>query len=208
MPWTAITQAEALGKRGLDLRNKYGITTIPALVLLDGEGAVLCQNAQQRLWEDPTGTYFPWQDPPVAPRLPWVGFDLVEHSLPDVARLSTPLQRPPGRPPPIAPVKSTPAQDSQYAKEAAIAHGDRGSSLRHQVLGASSAKTPGKTAQGVSAAGVFPAKEMKGLGQAQRDHVPKKGRATKTAIQQVGGPQPEPAPTPGPTWQPTLTTST
>jgi hypothetical protein len=156
--------AEALGKQRLDLQNKYGITAIPALVLLDREGAVLCQNAQQRLREDPTGTYFPWQNPLVAPRLSRVGFDLVEHLLLDVACLSTPLQRPLGRTPPFAPVKPTPAQDSQYAKEAAVAHGDCGSILCRQVLGASLAKMPGKTAQGVSPAWVFLAKEMKGLG--------------------------------------------
>jgi hypothetical protein len=208
MPWTAMTHAEAVGKRGLDLRNRFGIATIPALVLLDGEGAVICQNAQQRLREDPTGMYFPWQDPSVAPCLPRVGFDLVEYSLPDNACLATPLQRPPGRPPPFTSVKPTHTQNSKYAKEAAIAHGDRRLSLRHQALGPSLAKMPGQAAQGMSAAGVFLAKEMKGLGQAQRDRAPKKGRATKTATQQLEGPQPEPVPTPGPTLQPTLTTST
>ncbi len=163
MRWMAMTHAKAVGKRGLDVRNRFGITTIPALVLFDGEGAVLCQNAQQRLWEDPTGTYFPWQDPPVAPRLPRVGFDLMEHLLLDGACLATPLQRPPGRPPPFTSVKPTHAQNSQYAKKAAIAHRDSRSSLRHQALGLSLAKTPGQTAQGMSAPGVFPAEEMKGL---------------------------------------------
>ncbi len=65
---------------------------------------------------------FPWQDPPVAPRLPQVGFDL---GLPEGARLATPLKRPPGRPPLFTPGKPTQAQNSQYIKEAAIAHRNR-----------------------------------------------------------------------------------
>jgi hypothetical protein len=44
-----MLHAEATGARGLALRDKFAITTIPALVLLDGEGAVLCQNAHERL---------------------------------------------------------------------------------------------------------------------------------------------------------------
>ncbi len=59
MPWTAMTHDEASGKKGLDLLNKFGIRTIPALVLLDREGAVLCRDAQERLREDPTGQHFP-----------------------------------------------------------------------------------------------------------------------------------------------------
>ena len=49
MPWSAMLHAEATGARGLALRDKFAITTIPALVLLDGEGAVLCRNAHERL---------------------------------------------------------------------------------------------------------------------------------------------------------------
>jgi nucleoredoxin len=112
MPWTAMTHAKVSGKWGLALQDKFGVTTIPALVLLDREGAVLCQNAQDRLQEDPTGKY----DSLATPRLPLVGFDLVDHSWPDFACLSTPLQRPPGKPPTFAPVRPTLAQDSQYAK--------------------------------------------------------------------------------------------
>ena len=49
MPWVAITHADAAEKRGLALCKRFGITTTPALVLLDGEGAVLYQNAHERL---------------------------------------------------------------------------------------------------------------------------------------------------------------
>ncbi len=85
------------GVLGLNLRGKFGITTTPALILLDKEGAVLCQNAQDRLWEDPTGWNFPWQDPPATPRRPQIGFDLVEHSLPEAAPFYTHLPRPQGQ---------------------------------------------------------------------------------------------------------------
>ncbi len=146
MPWTAMTHDEASGKKGLDLLNKFGITTIPALVLLDGEGTVLCRDAQERLWEDPTGQQFPWQDPPAAPRLPQLRFNLVDNSWPDVACLLTPLPRPSGRPPQFATVRPSSIQDSQNKKEAAIAHGDRGLSHHLQMSGALLAKKPGKTA--------------------------------------------------------------
>jgi hypothetical protein len=55
MPWAAMLHAEAMGARGLALRDRWAITTIPALVLLDEEGAVLCRNAHERLREDPHG---------------------------------------------------------------------------------------------------------------------------------------------------------
>jgi hypothetical protein len=122
--------------------------------------------------------------------------------------LTTPLKRPPGRPPSFTPGKPTQTQNSQYIKEAAIAHRDRGSSLRHQRLGASSARMPGNTTQDGSAAGVVPAEEIKDRGGAQGCWAPKKGQAKQTTTQQLEIPQPEPAPTPGPTRQPTLTIST
>ena len=62
MPLAAMMHADTAGKRGLAPRERLGITTIPTLVLLDGEGAVLRQNAQEWLQEDPTGQQFPWWD--------------------------------------------------------------------------------------------------------------------------------------------------
>ena len=99
MPWSAMLHAEATGARGLALRDKFAITTIPALVLLDGEGAVLCRNAHERLRDDPLGKHIPWQSTPATPRIPRVDFDSVAHSRPDVASLGVPLRRPPGKPP-------------------------------------------------------------------------------------------------------------
>ena len=49
MPWAVMLHAKAMGARGLALRDKFAITTIPALVLLDGEGVVLCRKAHERL---------------------------------------------------------------------------------------------------------------------------------------------------------------
>ncbi len=196
MPWTAMTHNEESGKKGLDLLNKFGITTIPALVLLDGEGAVLCQDAQERLWQDPTGQHFPWQDPPAAPHLPRVGFNLMDNSWPDAAHLLTPLLRPSGRPPQFATVRPSSIQDSQNKKEAAIAHGDRGSSHCLQMLGASLAKKPGKTAV------VVPTEGRIDSSRACRDHVLDTGWAKKTATHPVVHPQPAPT-----TLQPTSTSS-
>jgi hypothetical protein len=99
MPWSAMLHAEATGARGLALRDKFAITTIPALVLLDGEGAVLCQNAHERLRDDPLGKHFSWMSPPAAPRVSRVDFDIVACSLPDRVSVEVPLRRPPGKPP-------------------------------------------------------------------------------------------------------------
>ena len=49
MPIAAMLHAKATGAWGLALRDKFAITTIPALVLLDGEGVVLCRKAHERL---------------------------------------------------------------------------------------------------------------------------------------------------------------
>jgi thiol-disulfide isomerase/thioredoxin len=122
MPWSAMLHAEATGARGLALRVKFAITTIPALVLLDGVGVVLCWNAHERLQDDPLGKHFPWQSTPAAPRIPQVDFDIVAHSRPDVASLGIPLQRPPGKPPPFGTVRTDSVPDP----------GDQGSSRQHR----------------------------------------------------------------------------
>ncbi len=108
MPWAAMLYADATGARGLALRDRFAITTIPALVLLDGEGAVLCRNAHERLRDDPLGQHFPWEGTPAAARTPRVDFNIVAHSRPDAARLGTPLPRPPGEPPPFGTVRPDP----------------------------------------------------------------------------------------------------
>jgi len=46
------------------------VATSRALVLLDGEGAVLCWNAHERLRDDPLGKHLPRESNPAAPRTP------------------------------------------------------------------------------------------------------------------------------------------
>jgi hypothetical protein len=123
MPWTAMTHAAASGPQGSYLRDMYGITTIPALVLLDGAGTVLCRNGHDRLREDPTGCSFPWQERPSSPRVRQVGFDLLEEPQPVAAIGYAPVPRSPGRPPSFAPIMPSSARDPQYTEEAASALG-------------------------------------------------------------------------------------
>ena len=92
MPWTAMPHADASGPRGAALMEEFGVTSIPALILLDGEGAVVCRDGQEQLRADPTGHDFPWAT--TASRTPRVGFDLTAHTSPDVARLAQPVRPP------------------------------------------------------------------------------------------------------------------
>ena len=54
--WTA-------GRLGKALVTRFGVSTIPALVLLDGSGQVICTDARIRLAADPAGLGFPWPAP-------------------------------------------------------------------------------------------------------------------------------------------------
>jgi len=58
--WAAIPHATAAGTMGKALATRFGMTTIPALVLLDSNGKVICTDARIRLAADPTGLKFPW----------------------------------------------------------------------------------------------------------------------------------------------------
>jgi hypothetical protein len=46
MPWTAMPHADAVGTRGDDLMTRFKVSTIPALVLLDGTGTIICQDGR------------------------------------------------------------------------------------------------------------------------------------------------------------------
>jgi hypothetical protein len=73
--WTAMLHAMVAGLCGKALLARFGMTTIPALILLDGDGRVICTNACIRLAADPTGLGFPWRAPAGARRLtPTVDF--------------------------------------------------------------------------------------------------------------------------------------
>jgi hypothetical protein len=49
MPWAALPHPESMGERGQVLMRRFGITTIPALVLLDGNGTVVCLDGRRRV---------------------------------------------------------------------------------------------------------------------------------------------------------------
>ena len=91
----------AAGQRGARLFKNFDLTTIPALVLFDGEGNLICQDACTRLKADPTGINFPWAttaEPPA--RSPKVKFAWESSRAPRVA-----LVPPPSLPP--APLKQS-----------------------------------------------------------------------------------------------------
>jgi hypothetical protein len=59
MPWTAMPHLASMGARDQDLMAIFGLLTIPALVLLDGNGAVMCLDGQCKITKDPAGLGFP-----------------------------------------------------------------------------------------------------------------------------------------------------
>ena len=58
--WAAMEHKEAMGVRGAALKQKYKVTTIPALVLLDSKGNVICAEGREKLRVNPQGQGFPW----------------------------------------------------------------------------------------------------------------------------------------------------
>ena len=58
--WAAMPHTTAAGTLGTALATRFGVTTIPALILLDSNGNVICTDAHIRLAADPTGLEFPW----------------------------------------------------------------------------------------------------------------------------------------------------
>jgi thiol-disulfide isomerase/thioredoxin len=87
MPWTAMPHLALMGARGKDLMATFGVLTIPALVLLDGNGAVMCLDGRSKITEDPAGLGFP-SSPVKTPRL-----------LPDPWRQPRRASKPSGMPP-------------------------------------------------------------------------------------------------------------
>ena len=94
MPWAAMEHNSATGRQGLALMKKYGVSTIPALVLLDGAGALICNCGQEHLRKDPTGNGFPWPAPISGPRPAQVSFALPP-------RAEAVPKKPTGKPPPF-----------------------------------------------------------------------------------------------------------
>ena len=63
MPWLAIPYSSLQSGTKESLREKYVVTTIPRLVLLDMEtGELLLSDARSKMQDDPQGAGFPWTD--------------------------------------------------------------------------------------------------------------------------------------------------
>ncbi len=87
MPWLSM-EHEADDEAGTkahtaSLMAKFGITSIPALVLLDNRGGLMCADARDKCVADPEGWAFPWRKQSQSPatartagRGPVVNFDL------------------------------------------------------------------------------------------------------------------------------------
>jgi hypothetical protein len=71
MPWLSMWH-DANNKHGMKVRTmaliaQFGISTIPALVLLDKRGHVICPEARSWVNADPKGKAFPWRETAEAP---------------------------------------------------------------------------------------------------------------------------------------------
>ncbi len=68
MPWISMyhdaNNKVGMNTRTLELMAKFGITAIPALVLLDERGRVICADGRGRCGADPEGLSFPWREQP------------------------------------------------------------------------------------------------------------------------------------------------
>ncbi len=73
--WLAVPHEAATGSVGSALADRFQVRTIPALVLLDAAGKVICTDRRGWLTADRLGRDFPWGDP-ARIRKPTVNFDL------------------------------------------------------------------------------------------------------------------------------------
>jgi hypothetical protein len=104
MPWPSIPHIDSVGPHGDSLMSLYGITTLPALVLLDGTGTVVCQdgrtkvvNRQARRGSTPTNPCQPVPncDLPAAARQHPTGVHLLPDPRLDLRRAARPPRVPP-----------------------------------------------------------------------------------------------------------------
>jgi hypothetical protein len=92
--WHNADNEVGMEVRTLSLMAKYGITSIPALVLLDKHGELICADAWDKCVEDPEGQAFPWRQQSRFPRA-------TETSVrANTARLAKGARE--GNPPPVA----------------------------------------------------------------------------------------------------------
>jgi hypothetical protein len=96
--WTAMLHATVAEPRGKALLARFCMTTILALILLDGDGREICTDACICLAVDPTSLGFPWQAPAGARRLtPTVDFAVGPAKAPSAVSDQAPSQPAPHR---------------------------------------------------------------------------------------------------------------
>jgi hypothetical protein len=114
MPWPAVPHIDLVGPRGDSLMSLYGITTLPALVLLDGTGAVVCQDGHAKVVNRQAG----WGSTPTNPWQPIPDCDLPAVARQRPTRVHLPLDprldlRRAARPPGVPPAFNETGRDSQ-----------------------------------------------------------------------------------------------
>ncbi len=66
--WHDTADEEGMEARTLLLMAKFGITSMPELVLLDKHGGLICVDARDKYVADPKGRAFPWPQQSQFPR--------------------------------------------------------------------------------------------------------------------------------------------
>jgi hypothetical protein len=131
------------GGIGRTLVDRFNISTVPAIVLLDASGRILCKDRRDRIQTDRLGRDFPWCRRPPA-RMPTVDFDLPQDSRrgalppPPASMLPPPSTPPPRRfkgapsasraPDTVLPAPAIPAGENQAVDLAIHRRAHRGRS--------------------------------------------------------------------------------
>jgi hypothetical protein len=96
MPWLSMWH-DAKNEVGMEshttsLMAKYGITSIPALILLDQHGGLISANAWDKCVADTEGQNFPWRQQSRIPQIGEMGCGLTLHKWPRGQKKETPHQ--------------------------------------------------------------------------------------------------------------------
>ncbi len=90
MPWLLMSHdaddEPGMRSRTMALTQKFGIPAIPALVLLDKNSRVICQEARGWVTADPLGVSFPWRNNTATPRTGVAARAVVNFDLPAYGR--------------------------------------------------------------------------------------------------------------------------
>ncbi len=91
MPWLAmyhdVNNKVGMNTRMTALMAKFGVTTIPALILLDKRGQVICAEGRGWCVADPKGLAFPWRGKPTVGPVAWA---VVSFNLPPTKQVQQP----------------------------------------------------------------------------------------------------------------------